>query len=59
MLGLVIATAVMAMLESKAKKKALAQMQPQPMDGAMDPGLDPMAGGDDFGDASFDENEFK
>ncbi len=49
MLGLVIATVVVGLREKKARKKAMAGMQPQPLDPDMDAGMDPM-GGDEFGD---------
>lgn len=55
MLGLVVATVVVALREKKARSQALAKMQPQPME---DPHLDgEMAGADDdaFGDAGFDD----
>ncbi|MFK7735430.1 MAG: hypothetical protein AB8B50_05340 [Pirellulaceae bacterium] len=63
MLGLVVATIVVAMKESSARKKALAKMQPQGLGVDMEPGSDPMAMDDGFGEADgsagFDENEFK
>ena len=63
MLGLVIATTVVAMQESSARKKALAKMQPQGLGVDMEPGADPMAMDEGFGeadgDAGFDENAFK
>jgi hypothetical protein len=63
MLGLIVATTVVAMKESSARKKALAKMQPQGLGVDMEPGTDPMTMDDGFGDtdgeAGLDENEFK
>lgn len=62
MLGLVGALAVAAMREKSARKKALANMQPQPLGADLDPGADPMAGADDgFGaePTDLDENAFQ
>jgi hypothetical protein len=64
MLGLVIATTVIALREKKARNEALKKMQPQPIGPGMDPGADPMAADEGFGEPEMgdfgatNENDF-
>ena len=55
MLGLIIAMVVAAVREAGARKKAMVNMQPQPLDGAMEPAAAtaPAGGVDAFGNEGF------